>query len=359
LLSVSPALPALWELGGLTHACPTATLVRSLWHRNEPQEPLRQTRNKSLPGAHLASSPKLQGHVFGLVLSGANSDAVEAALREQGIAQLARATKVSISRFVRVVELAQSGLAEDSMPCGLNPCAVLLAFLWMTASSKSCLLDFLEAAATHLPPASLLGGEYNAVCERWRARWSESAYTQQCAADGSPSASAAASSLSGLTTWPPAAEAVELLAFALASRGNDRPDVEQSRHGYRGQAEVADCVEAIARDTLSLALWDGRRGRFEPSRLPPTADEALVHFFAREGFSSGHRCGALWFSLCAARPGIHYLSGGGAECYEVHPSLPSFHSLLESLLGMPLAPPGTGQLLPILEGCPLGWEVRG
>ena len=216
LLSVSPALPALWELGGLTHACPTATLVRSLWHRNEPQEPLRQTHNKSLPGAHLASSPKLQGHVFGLVLSGANSDAVEAALREQGIAQLARATKVSISRFVRVVELAQSGLAEDSMPCGLSPCAVMLAFLWTTASSKACLLDFLEAAATHLPPASLLGGEYNAVCERWRARWSESAYTQQCAADGSPSASAAASSLSGLTTWPPAAEAVELLAFALA-----------------------------------------------------------------------------------------------------------------------------------------------
>ena len=61
----SPLLPALWELGGVaTEPCAGAQLVRALWHRHEAQEPLRWTRNLSLPGSHLAERPALQGHLL-------------------------------------------------------------------------------------------------------------------------------------------------------------------------------------------------------------------------------------------------------------------------------------------------------
>lgn len=386
LLCTSPILPALWELGNMTDSCATARLVRALWHRHEHQEPLKHTRNKSLPGAHLAFSTRLQGHLFGLALSASTSAQIEAVLRMHGVAELARETKVSIARFVRLCTLVRDGLSAESaltsgatsqwaaapssvlLPAGLSSAAVMLAFMWSTAASKACVLAFYEAAAVHLPAGALLGGEYEPNCERWRREWLASAYAQHSAADGSAAALAAANGLA--SSWPPTAEAIELLAFGLGSRGSERPEVPQSRHGHQGQPEVADCLEAIARDALSLALWDGQRGRFEPSRLPPAADKALRAFFdgAPEARSE-HRSSQTWFELCAARPGLAYLSGRGvadAEFYELSPSLANFRALLDCLVGVALAPPAEAEaaeeergLTPLWEGCPLAWGVRG
>ena len=45
----SPALSALWHVGGDASSPPVARLARALFHRHDPQEPLRLTANKSLP----------------------------------------------------------------------------------------------------------------------------------------------------------------------------------------------------------------------------------------------------------------------------------------------------------------------
>ena len=44
--------------------------------------------------------------------------------------------------------------------------------------------------------------------------------------------------------------ALERLAFSLCRRGA-LPDVVQERHGWRGQPDVPDCVEACAREVLT------------------------------------------------------------------------------------------------------------
>ena len=57
----------------------SSALVRELFHRHHPQEPLRPTANRSLPGAHL--SPSLCAAVAALAWERPGSAAVNAALR--------------------------------------------------------------------------------------------------------------------------------------------------------------------------------------------------------------------------------------------------------------------------------------
>ena len=120
-----------------------------------------------------------------------------------------------------------------------------------------------------------------------------------------------------------------LLAFSLAGRGSERPDIEQARHSFMGQQpEVPDCVEAVARDAISLALWDFERAAFRPGRLPPRADARVRAFFSSSlGYSSGRSAGAEWFSLCSAREGLHYVSGRSALSGVRGATEPSAHEL--------------------------------
>ena len=263
LLGVSPALPALWELGGMCAKQSAALLTRQLWHRHEPQEPLRHTRNLSLPAAHLAANPSMQGVLFGLALSDAPLQVQKDVLRAKGVAALARKTKVSMARFLRLVDLIRAGLtAPDHVDIGataspvvVSTATVMLAFLWSTARSKQCLLDFYEAAEKVLPSGGLLGGEYDATCKRWRSHWVQSSFGPGAANDGTPlSRQAAASLVASAETEGTSADtrdtarAIELLGYVLGARGSDRPLVEQSRHTYKGGREVADCVEVSAVD---------------------------------------------------------------------------------------------------------------
>ena len=277
ILKVSPALTSLWEVGGHSDAPPAPALVRALWHRHEPQEPLRSTRNRSLPGAHLAEDVALQGHCLGLALAGHHRGASVDALRELGVNRLARRTKVSLARFAHLIDLVRDG--RDGCASGVSSVTVMLAFLWATATSKECFLRFFEAAQVHLPPGSLLAHEHYERGGEWRRRWTRRVFTQHDAADGSPIAITTAARIAGVDTYagtraaqpaaaqsppahgegpesfvgeeelrsgrgPPAHgegldEPLELLAYALAARGGSRPDVEQARHSYGGLKAVA------------------------------------------------------------------------------------------------------------------------
>ena len=314
LLSSSPVLPVLWEAGVLPGAPPAARLARALFHRNEPQEPLRPTRNASLVGAHL--TPALAGHCFGLALQGASERQCRAALSKQGVNALARETKVSIARFVRFIELLRDSLAGESplptlagapemdenaaseaatgvlagignhpseaiVPAGFSGAAVLLSFLWSSASDKGCLLTFLRAAAHELPPGAVFAPSASPDCYMWREEWSNSCFQSDDATRAAASAVRAAAAhtppaevsyysnaveRAGALGPPPCSQrrrapnlapshhpqGIELIAFALCSRGSERPEIVQQRFGYRGELpHVPDCTEACLREVTN------------------------------------------------------------------------------------------------------------
>lgn len=388
-------LPSMWELGGTAAAPPAAQLVRALWHRHEPQQPLHPTRNRSLAGYHLAEDASLLGHCFGLAVSGTSHAGVVSALQGHRYSRLARRSKVSLSRFAKIALLASPNAvvpsASAALPAGCCGTTVLVSFLWCTARTKACFLKFFSAAALHLPAGSLLASDASLALSSghrpWISEWLQDAFDDSAAADGSSMAVTAAATLvhasqatgrphyvvaesegtarAGATSASQeTAVALEVLAFALASRGSMRPEIEQSRHSFHGQEEVPDCVEALARDTISLALWDSERATHDvEGRLPPSADERLRHFFstARGGYSSGRESGAEWFAICSARPGLHYLSGGSQRTshYELAPSPENLVAALQSLLGLPLSPPTHSHFVPMWPGAHVAWQLTG
>ena len=170
---------------------------------------------------------------------------------------------------------------------------VLLAHLWANATSKRYLAEFIDAAS-HALGDSLWAN---------RAAFDADFGPEEAS---EPPADSAAAALS------PAA--LEHLAFSLCRRGA-LPDVVQERHGWRGQPDVPDCVEACAREVLTHAIFDPGRHRLDAARLPPTTDAAVAAFFAADGECHRPRAGAAWFDLCCARDGLTY-----AEDYELYPS---------------------------------------
>lgn len=141
------------ELGG---GSASATLTRELFHRTHPQEPLRPTANKSLPAAHL--SPSLCAAVAALAWERPGSAAVNTALRATTcsatgllLPALAKQTGVSVARFERLVEAVVDADTEDypaPLP-GHTGTALLLRLLWLRATSRAELWDYLHALHTH------------------------------------------------------------------------------------------------------------------------------------------------------------------------------------------------------------------
>lgn len=344
LLHASPALPALWLAGAGASSPPAAKLVRALFHRHEPQEPLRPTRNQSLPGCHVGADHRLQGMLLALALAGSTEEVVRQTLLSQGVDSLARRTKVSIARFVRLAMLlgqatfpGQTGGAtgghalgaaeadqpgwplHSGLPRGLSGPSILLALAWATATSRADLLAFLlslhqhHSALTRRPllrpsPAQLSS-------HAWRALWCADGFdtSDACAAppagDGLPRRETA--SLDSTPWAAPSAERLELLAFYLCAQGSDRPEVGQGRYGHMGQPPVADCVESVLHDALSLCLWDAGATAFRPAALPAVADGAVLAFFSPAGGVWRARPGEAWFGICSGRPGLQYMRGGG------------------------------------------------
>jgi len=135
---------------------PLPVLARELFHQSVPEEPVRPTRNLSLPGAHL--TPRLIGHMLGLAHVGASWERIEETLRGEGIAALAKDTRVTISRFGRLVQLVQQCQQDRwEEPQGSTvltkdgPTWLLLRLLWEKAESKGDLLDSLTALHEHVP----------------------------------------------------------------------------------------------------------------------------------------------------------------------------------------------------------------
>ena len=377
----SPALSAVWEVGGDAASPPVARLARALFHRHDPQEPLRLTANKSLPGCHLQGRPAWQGHLLGLACRGASTIEVRDQCSRLGVADVARETKVSLRRFASLVRLLGDALqpatcslqppsatsaANAGLPPGLCGSAVWLAYLWASATRKECLLEFLVALQEHVPVLDDTRSRPHSPS--WRRAWAEEAFatdalpTPGAVADMAESAesaeSAEAAEAAEAADEAGGAARLERLACALVSRGDERPEAEQERHGYRGQPAVADCVEACLRDVLGLALWRPLAARFDPAVLPRGADLAAAAFFAGAD-STCSRAGALWFDLCSAREGLGYLKGGGEYEYELAPTVDNFAAALGSLLGQRPPPPQPGMVAPLWPGCPVGWELRG
>lgn len=339
LLYASHVLPALWLVGKNADSPPAARLARALFHRHEAQEPLRPTRNESIPGCHLARSHRLQATFLALALAGVSEEKMREVLHASGVHALARRTKVSVSRFVRLATLLREAAAHDDpcvyghgqssghlmagLPPGLSGITILLAFAWATASSRADLLAFLVALDRQymiLTNRRLLRPCLaDLSCKTWKEAWCSDAFEQSDAS--SPPASKRSPEHPSSSDANVGPEGLELLAYVICSQGSGRPEVAQSRHGFLNQKPVADCVEAVLHDTLSFCLWDSLTSSFRVDRLPHTADADVVSFFSHAGGVWRANPGVAWFDLCSGRPNLHYMRGVGAG----HNVMPRHH----------------------------------
>lgn len=415
LLSGSPALGSIWAAGEADGPA-VGRLARALFNRHDSEEPLRPSRNKSQPAVHL--TPALQGACLGLALRGAEAE-VRSALMDLGVAALAKETKVSIVRFERFVRLLGEAIrspvpllprggggrvavsdaeADPVTICGIT---VMLAHVWTSARTKLCLLAFLSSLQQHAPHLELFHPSAAPECERWRAEFVADDFGDEVhfmLGGGSRSippepAELEALCAGGAPAVPPAA--LERLAYTLAAREGCAPEVAQEVHGYQGQPPIADCVEACVREAIGLALWDGAARAYDCSRLPASADPALVAFFdvAGQGKSGDGRdadadadgptlgacaradAGRVWFDLLSARGGGSVGGGpvGGGpvldymlsrECsrraYELFPSVSNFAAAVASLLRADVQPPAEGAPpAPVWPGSRTVWQLEG
>ena len=388
LLHDSPALKSVWAAGE-KGAPPVARLARALFNRHEENEPLRPSRNKSHPAAHLTAH--LQGSVLGLALRDELSeDALRSAMLELGVDVIARDTKVSIARFERLVALVRDasqstqplGSSDDQLETPIELCGVgvYLAYVWASARSKGCLLSFLTALQQHLD-APLFASDANPWCADWRASFEADQFgdeVQYMLGGGSRSIAPSDAELDALCNSGGSeddqslpADAFERLAYTLAARVGCAPEVAQEVHGYKGQPAIADCVEACCREALGLALWDRTNGMYDPSRLPSATDPRVTQFFEPNGGACATaEAGKVWFDLSSARPGLDYmLAVGSPGAYELFPSIENFAATFSSLLNVEITPPpelpaAGGEeepppLVPVWPGSALKWQRQG
>ena len=179
-------------------------LVTQLFHRNQREEPLYPTTNRSLAAAHL--SPSLTAHVAGIATMGLAANAASAALRgatcsETGMTlpQLARETGVTIARFERLVEQVRAADGAHVAQCiGIDKLgsALLMRHLWLrsTARGKTALWTYLKTLHEHYGPVltSEAVGLFRSHDDEKSQSWMESAFTQT---DLAPTAVARAANL--------------------------------------------------------------------------------------------------------------------------------------------------------------------
>jgi hypothetical protein len=315
-------------------ASASGALVRELFHRNHPDEPLRPTANRSLPTAHL--SPSLSACVLLLAHERPGGSAVHTALRaavccDTGlrIPQLAKATGVSIARFERLVEHVAAADDEAEATLMHGGTALMLRHLWMRASSRRELWIYLHTLHSMAPgsvltadavaafdapfhtsiangPAAtattgMTGGlePISAEAREWIASTPLGSHELSTPAvldalrmvlgiDG-PNASPAASCDPAASSPADVATAFEVLAAALARGGSRAAPINQGRYSFLGQPPVADCAELCARELLNALLWDPAAQSFDSSRLPPNCSEGLRNFYGAEGPAHHHQ----------------------------------------------------------------------
>jgi len=134
-----------------------------------------------------------------MALWGTADSEVRSALVAMGVDALARESKVSIARFVRLVGLlseasrSRQALRLDDGPhddasgaaagelCGVS---VMLAFVWATAHNKSGLLQFLTAHQRHAPHLTVFATSAAPECDAWRARFLADAFGDEACIHG-------------------------------------------------------------------------------------------------------------------------------------------------------------------------------
>ena len=406
--------------------CASGALARSLFHRNHADEPLRPTNNRSLPAAHL--SPSITASIAGLAWSRPGSAVVHASLRAcvcsetgQPLPALAKETGVTIARFERLVEQVAQADDEPEAPLPHLGTSMLMRLLWQRSTTSQEIWTYLSllhlhhgvmlfdessssssstattaattaatAAATATAAAATTSSATTAtiatnagqLSEAELTRFSEGASSSRPRSFhpgelGGSAVLRAAQKLLRPTAQQQhdrlsAAEAFEVLAAALALGGSRAAPLNQGRYDYRGQGNVADCAEMVARELLNELLWDPAAQSFDSSRLPAGANAALKAFYAPGGPADRAPCASsssggggstgssnehggtqqwhagapvytaaadAWFQLSSGLAGVHYLSGIPSMRYEcVAGSIPRMLGVLPLPLASRLSP---------------------
>ncbi|KAJ1624601.1 hypothetical protein T492DRAFT_844628 [Pavlovales sp. CCMP2436] len=350
-------------------------LHRQLFFAPCHEAPIRRTRNASLPATHL--TPELLGHVAGIgLLTAASDDAIHTRLRELGVAQLARQTGVSITRFVGLAKdfRAAAVLADGSVPelaPLLHPAHALTStFAWELCASREDLLRYLLALHTYAP---VLGDERLVKSAQYRAEWLRQEFTSVELTNEEGLADAARLLLGH--EWDSlepmqrlrGAGALELLAAASSTTGKTEgpPEVAQARYGFNGQIARADCVEVVLRQLIDWLAWCPARSGFDFRRLPYASGEVRAFWQKLQGEGHGAACspaareaqlGQRWFDICARLPRpCTFLTSSASEggAYELAPTLGNLVSALSVLLGVPLKSIKDLEWLPGLAAVPM------
>jgi len=137
---VGALLPGAGGLVGNLYQCEGAgvhhALCCELFHQNYADEPLKCSRNRSLPSYWL--TPVSVGHLLGLVHGCTPEDWKEAlaALRDARILPSNNETGVSLTRFYKLLSfVAQADASDELAPLECSGTAIMMHFLWLKASS--------------------------------------------------------------------------------------------------------------------------------------------------------------------------------------------------------------------------------
>ena len=348
--------PDIWKASGC------GSLVREIFHRNHPDEPLRPTTNRSLAAAHL--SPSITATVASLAASRDSGGSVAHATLRQAVCSdtgltlpaLAKHTGVTIARFERLVELVMAADDQVDAPLPHLGTSLLMRHMWLRATRVEELWTYLRS----------LHQQHSVLCNP------DSAGPELFDATelSGPAVQRAAQALFARDEEAP--WAFEVMAASLALGGSRVAPLNQARYGYRGQPAVADCAEMCAREICNILLWDQAAQCFDDSRLPADSSSSVRAFFSSGGAASceqlrtalgsmndrgNHsnrddagdvhdhewhagppvytRSAEAWFQLVSGLPDVPYLSGIPGSRYELAPTIDAVMRCLGVLFGKP------------------------
>lgn len=253
---------------------------------------VRPVASRSKAAAHC--TPAVLGDILGLALKQKTQPRdVEAALKRRGIATNrvhGEWTGVSMARYVRLHALLATALAQDASAPALP---LLLHFVWERCLNRRELLDFLEAASSHVP---LLAPDFDAG--RFLSDGSDfdessndgGAITSDC-----PRPPLDVAPLVDVTR-PEFAAGLEHFAAAMGAAHAFKPAVRVRKHALPNAGAprpVSDCVEVAIREICEYVAAEPGVQAMRPFSAPLEAFLADAAAGADEAALS-----ATWFGLC-------------------------------------------------------------
>jgi hypothetical protein len=329
-------------------------LFECLYYQPQPGAPVQITRSKSMAAAYL--SPQIMGTLVGIALlcdTKFSEKEFRRILRDRlGIKSNyvdGEWTGVSLARWKELVECLKSmrynaQSSETNNLEKLMTSAVWSMAVWEICHSRQCTLDYL--LAVYEVSGESIWNDDNRFVQKaiqsdpqmqtaWISLEQRDDYSDRSLTSNQSYLEELLHHLHDYdhATSLDTARAIESLCTSILNRQHSKsikPTTPNGYYGFDGGDIKPDCVEVAVRELLDYMLWDDQEGKFDSSRLPPSADPRLVAFY--EAQTASER-GQEWFNLMSDIPGCLYLSSSPSKLtYELTPTLQNIAKICKRIL---------------------------